>query len=38
MNPGRMQMDRVRYYSLARPNAQPIEAPRATEGTYAAAC
>ena len=38
MNPGRMQMDRVRYYSLARPTAQPIEAPRATEGTYAAAC
>ena len=38
MNPGRMQMDWVRYYSLARPNAQPIEAPRATEGTYAAAC
>jgi hypothetical protein len=38
MNPGRMQMDWVRYYSLARPNAQSIEAPAATEGTYAAAC
>ena len=38
MNPGRMQMDWVRYYSLARPAAQSIEAPAATEGTYAAAC
>ena len=38
MNPGRMQMDWVRYYSLARPAAQSIEAPAAAEGTYAAAC
>jgi hypothetical protein len=38
MNPGRMQMDWVRYYSLARPDARSIEAPAATKGTYAAAC
>jgi hypothetical protein len=38
MNPGRMQMDWVRYYSLARANAQSIEAPPATEGAYAGAC
>ena len=31
MNPGRMQMDWVRYYSLARPNARSIEAPQAPE-------
>ncbi len=38
MNRGRMQMDWVRYYTLDRPNAQSIEAPQATLGTYAAAC
>jgi hypothetical protein len=38
MNPGRMQMDWVRYYSLARKNAQSIEAPPAREQTYAGAC
>jgi hypothetical protein len=38
MNPGRMQMDWVRYYSLARKNARSIAAPSATEGRYAAAC
>ena len=38
MNPGRMQMDWVRYYSLARPNARSIEAPQALEETYAGAC
>jgi hypothetical protein len=38
MNPGRMQMDWVRYYSLARPNAQSIAAPQATLGRYADAC
>ncbi len=35
---GRMQMDWVRYYTLARPNAQPITAPQLTESTYADAC
>jgi hypothetical protein len=38
MNRGRMQMDWVRYYTLERPNAQSIEAPQATLGTYADAC
>ncbi len=38
MNPGRMQMDWVRYYSLARPGARSIEAPQAEVGTYAGAC
>ncbi len=38
MNKGRMQMDWVRYYTLARPNAQSITAPRATLGTYSSAC
>ena len=38
MNPGRMQMDWVRYYSLARANARSIEAPQADLGTYAGAC
>ena len=38
MNPGRMQMDWVRYYSLARTNARSIEAPAATEQTFAGAC
>ena len=38
MNPGRMQMDWVRYYTLERKNARSIEAPQATLGTYAGAC
>jgi hypothetical protein len=38
MNPGRMQMDWLRYYSLARPNARSIAAPQAQAGTYAGAC
>ena len=38
MNAGRMQMDWVRYYTLAQPNAKPIVAPQATLGTYAGAC
>jgi hypothetical protein len=38
MNPGRMQMDWLRYYSLARANARSIAAPQATEGSYARAC
>ena len=29
MNQGRMQMDWVRYYTLARPDAQSIKAPQA---------
>ncbi len=38
MNPGRMQMDWVRYYTLARPDAKSIDAPRAYRGTYRRAC
>ena len=38
MNPGRMQMDWVRYYTLERKNAKSIEAPQLTKSTYAAAC
>jgi hypothetical protein len=38
MNPGRMQMDWARYYSLARQNARSVEAPQAEVGTYAGAC
>jgi hypothetical protein len=38
MNPSRMQMDWVRYYTLKRPNAQSIAAPRMTRGTYPDAC
>ncbi len=38
MNPGRMQMDWVRYYTLARPNARSIKAPATVRGTFGAAC
>jgi hypothetical protein len=38
MRPTWMQMDWVRYYTLDRPNALPIEAPEMTQGTYADAC
>jgi hypothetical protein len=38
MRKGRLQMDWVRYYTLARTNALPITAPQATLGTYADAC
>jgi hypothetical protein len=38
MNPGRMQMDWVRYYTLERRNARSISAPQLTRGTYAGAC
>ena len=38
MNPGRMQMDWVRYYTLERKNARSISAPQMTRGTYAGAC
>jgi hypothetical protein len=38
MNPGRMQMDWVRYYTLARRNARSIDAPPAHRGTFDGAC
>ncbi len=38
MRQGRMQMDWVRYYSLARKNAKSIEAPQLDQRTYAGAC
>lgn len=34
MNPTRMQMDWVRYYSLDRPNARSIKAPRLDRGSF----
>ena len=38
MNPGRMQMDWVRYYTLERKNAQSISAPQATQSSNDSAC
>lgn len=38
MNPSRMQMDWLRYYTLQRPNTKPMLGPRATRGTYGKAC
>jgi len=38
MDPGRMQMDWVRYYSLQRKNARSIDAPAMQRSSYAAAC
>jgi hypothetical protein len=38
MNPGRMQMDWVRYYTLARKNAKSIDAPELNKVGYAQAC
>ena len=38
MNPGRMQMDWMRHYSLERPNARSIRAPQARLETYHRAC
>ncbi len=38
MNPGRMQMDWVRYYTMDRKNAQSISAPQLKAGTFAKAC
>jgi hypothetical protein len=38
MNPTRMQMDWVRYYSLDRPNAKSIKAPQARRGSIHKGC
>ena len=38
MNPGRMQMDWVRYYTMQRKNARSIDAPQMTATTYRKAC
>jgi hypothetical protein len=38
MNPSRMQMDWVRYYTLHRPNARSIRAPQAHRTRFAGAC
>ena len=38
MNPGRMQMDWVRYYTLARPNARSVKAPALSRTTYRDGC
>ncbi len=38
MNPSRMQMDWVRYYSLERPNAKSIKAPRTRRASFHPGC
>ncbi len=38
MNPSRMQMDWLRYYTLQRPNTRPMVGPKATLGSYGKAC
>jgi hypothetical protein len=38
MNPARMQMDWVRYYTLERPNAKSIKAPRLDRGSFRPGC
>jgi hypothetical protein len=38
MNPARMQMDWIRYYTMHRHNARSIKAPQARRGVYARAC
>jgi hypothetical protein len=38
MNPTRMQMDWVRYYTLERPNARSIKAPRTSRGSFEPSC
>jgi hypothetical protein len=38
MNPARMQMDWLRYWTLAKPNDKSINAPQTTMGTYPKAC
>ena len=38
MNPSRMQMDWLRYYTLQRPNTRSVAAPPATAGIYRDAC
>lgn len=38
MNPARMQMDWVRYYTLERPNAKSVDAPRTKRGSFDADC
>jgi hypothetical protein len=38
MNPARMQMDWVRYYTLERPNAKSIKAPRLERASFDPGC
>jgi hypothetical protein len=38
MNRARMQMDWLRYWTLAKPNDKSVAAPQTTEGTYKKAC
>jgi hypothetical protein len=38
MNPAKMQMDWLRYWTLAKPNDKSIDAPATVQGTYAGAC
>jgi hypothetical protein len=38
MNPSRMQMDWLRYFTLRKPNSRSVEAPLPRSGSYADAC
>jgi hypothetical protein len=38
MNPSRMQMDWLRYFTLRKPNSKSVEAPLPRSGSYADAC
>ncbi len=38
MNPSRMQMDWLRYYTLRKPNSKSVAAPKPRVRTYAGAC
>lgn len=38
MNPSRMQMDWLRYYTLQKKNTRPMVGPKAKKGTYGKAC
>jgi hypothetical protein len=38
MNPSRLQVDTVRYFTLETPNSKPVRGSLPTLGTYADAC
>jgi hypothetical protein len=38
MNPSRMQMDWLRYFTLRKPNSKPVKAPAPRTRSYADAC
>jgi hypothetical protein len=38
MNPTTMQLDWMRYWTLAKPDDKSVAAPQATQGVYRMAC